>query len=132
VLNPSEPGYPDALQALAHQLNTTLFLDAVAGEETQHFMDAAPAGSTILLYAHLSGEPRLSNSSALVGKRLEGFYLPNWLARRNPLQILFDVRRVRNLAATTLQTTVQKRSFSHRHKKPSRPTGKTWAPGKSC
>ncbi len=109
VLNSSDPGFPDTLRSLANELKATLFLDAVAGEATQQFLEASPDGSTILLYAHLSGEPRLSNSSSLVGKRLEGFYLPNWLARRNPFQILMAIRQVQNLASTTLQTTVQKR-----------------------
>jgi NADPH:quinone reductase-like Zn-dependent oxidoreductase len=109
VLDSSQPGFVSQLRSLAHQLKATLFLDAVAGDQTQQFLEAAPDGSTILLYAKLAGDPRFSNSSALPNKRIEGFYLPNWISKRNPLPTLLDLRTVQRMAVAELHTTVQRR-----------------------
>ena len=43
------------------------------------------------------------------GKRIAGFYLPDWIAKKNVLQVLMDIRRVQRLATHELQTTIQKR-----------------------
>lgn len=110
VLNSSEPGFLEQLRTLSHQMKATLILDPVAGEQTQQLLDAAPPGSTALVYGTLSGhrtEP--SRGSTNDGKRVTGFFLPDWLAKRNILQVLNAMRRVQQLAANELQTTIQKR-----------------------
>ncbi len=78
---------------------------------TSWLVEAAPPGSTILLYGNLSKgtgsiDPR---SLVLAGKRLEGFYLPNWLAQQSLLQTLADMRTVQRLKATALESKVQRR-----------------------
>lgn len=109
VLDSSQPGFVSELRALAHDLKATLFLDAIAGDQTQQYLEAAPDGSTVLLYAKLAGDPRFSNASALLNKRIEGFYLPNWISKRNPLQILFDLRSVQQMADSELNTKIHAR-----------------------
>ena len=42
-------------------------------------------------------------------KRIVGFFLANWLAKKNLLQLLRITRKVQRLLATALQTTVQRR-----------------------
>lgn len=42
-------------------------------------------------------------------KRVTGFFLPDWIAKRNILRVLLDMRRVGQLVARELQTTIQKR-----------------------
>jgi hypothetical protein len=42
-------------------------------------------------------------------KKIQGFYLANWLARRGFLRTLQDIREVRQLAGSDLQTKIQKR-----------------------
>jgi NADPH2:quinone reductase len=111
ILNSSEPGIYDHLRALSGQLRATLILDPVGGEGTQKLLNAAPAGSTLLAYGSLSGSRNdvASQISRDDGKRVEGFFLPDWLARKNILQIFADMQRVQHLATRELGTTIQKR-----------------------
>ena len=111
ILNSRDPDFHDQLRTLSSQLKATLILDPVAGEQTQQLLAAAPEGSTALVYGALSGKriettPRDSSDA---GKRIAGFYLPDWLAKKNILQILMDARRVQRLATNELQTTIHKR-----------------------
>ncbi len=43
------------------------------------------------------------------GKHIAGFFLPDWIAKRNFLRVLMDMKRVGHLVANGLQTTIQKR-----------------------
>jgi NADPH2:quinone reductase len=111
VLQSQEPNFSDQFRELALRLKATLILDAVGGKLARQLLDAAPARSTLLLYANLSGEELTLDSRGLVGedKIIAGFYLGNWAAKRGIVQVLRDVQRVQRLAATNLQSDVQKR-----------------------
>src|SRR5689334_9698127 len=56
ILNSSDTDFPEQLGTLAHRLKATLLLDAIGGPMTQILAEAAPFGSTILLYSRLSGQ----------------------------------------------------------------------------
>jgi len=92
-------------------LKATLILDAVGGKLARQLLNTAPAGSTLLLYANLSGEELEIDPHGLWSedKRVAGFFLGNWAAQRGIFQTLRDIRRVQQLGATDLQSTVQKR-----------------------
>jgi NADPH:quinone reductase len=111
ILNSRDPDFLDRLRALSRQLKATLILDPVAGEQTQQLLEAAPSGSTALVYGSLSGSKIeiMPPASSMDGKRVSGFYLPDWIAKKNFLQVLMVTRRVQRLAATELQTTLQRR-----------------------
>jgi NADPH:quinone reductase-like Zn-dependent oxidoreductase len=111
ILDSSQPGFEAALQALAHQLHATLWLDAIAGDMTQTLLAAAPFGSTLLLYAHLSGHHSAFDARVLYldDKRMEGFYLPNWIAKKSLLQTLFFARRVQARLPHELRSHVVRR-----------------------
>ena len=105
VLNSSDPDFPNQLGLLSKHLKATLLLDPV-GEQTRQYLNAMPKGSVALLYGSLSGkniDPPPSN------QQLAGFFLPNWIARRNILQLLMDIQRVQRLATNEFRTTIQKR-----------------------
>jgi NADPH:quinone reductase len=111
ILNSHDPDFLDRLRALSRQLKATLILDPVAGEQTQQLLAAAPNGSTALVYGSLSGS-RIEitpGASSTDDKRVAGFYLPDWMAKKNVLQVLMDGWRVQRLAATELQTILQRR-----------------------
>ncbi len=111
ILNSSTPNFQDQLQTLSHQLEATLILDPVAGEQTQRLLDAVPDGSTLLMYGTLSGQ-RLnlaSQASLPSNKRVEGFFLPDWMATKSMLQVLMNMWRLQRLAPRAFQTTIQKR-----------------------
>ncbi len=99
------------IHRLMRELKATLVLDAVGGELSQQLLEAAPFGSTLLLYANLSGE-RLSIEPRVLwkdAKRIEGFFLGNWAMHRNFVDVLRDIHTIRQRGATDLQTHVQKR-----------------------
>lgn len=111
VLNNSDANFIAQLHALTHKLSATLLLDALAGRQTQELLAAAPARSTVVVYGYLTREPSVIDSTTFLyeEKRLVGFYLPNWLAKRGLFQVLRDTSRVQQLAGEDLQTTVQGR-----------------------
>ena len=111
ILNSSEADFPEQLRALAHKLGATLLLDAIGGEMTQQLADAAPFGSTILLYSGLSQKNSAINPFTALVKKLhfEGWFLPNWLREKNLFQVLQLSRQVQSILATDLQSQIHKR-----------------------
>jgi len=111
VLNSLDEDFPERLRTLAHQLKATLILDAVGGNLTQLLLDASPFGSTVLVYSNLSGELSIFSAETLIfgDKKVVGFFLSNWAARKSFIARLWFTQRVKQLATSALQTTVQKR-----------------------
>lgn len=111
VLDSSQEGFAEQLRDAAHRLRATLVLDAVGGRQTRTLVDAAPARSTIVAYATLSGEPSVFNARTLIGddKTITGFYLGHWIANKGLLRTLRDVARVQRLVGTDLETAVRRR-----------------------
>ncbi len=111
VLDSSEAEFLPRLRGEAHRLRATLILDAVGGAQTQVLVDAAPFGSTLVAYGGLSGEPAAFSSRTLIAddKKIVGFYLGNWAARKGLLRTLQDVLRVQRLASGDLRTMVRRR-----------------------
>jgi NADPH:quinone reductase-like Zn-dependent oxidoreductase len=111
ILNSADPDFDDQLHQLSHQLKATLILDPVGGEQTIRLLNAAPSHSTALVYGSLSGikndtAPQILDDPT---KHIESFYMPDWLATRNIVQVLWSLRRVQHLAKKELRTTVQGR-----------------------
>lgn len=111
VLNSRDQGFDKQVSSLALRLKATLILDPVGGEETPRLLKAAPSGSTAVVYGFLSGTriEGLPSVKNMDHQRMIGFYLPDWMAQRNLLQIVNDMRRVQRLATKELETTIQKR-----------------------
>jgi NADPH2:quinone reductase len=105
VLNSSDPNFQDQLGTLSNRLKATLLLDPV-GEKTREYLDVMPERSTAIVYGSLSNK-RIESGSP--GSQILGFFLPNWIAKRNILQMGMDVLRVQHLATDELRTTIQKR-----------------------
>jgi NADPH:quinone reductase-like Zn-dependent oxidoreductase len=106
VLNSSDPNFSQQLGTLSKRLKATLLLDPV-GEKTREYLDAMPGRSVAIVYGSLSSQ-RIEPGS-VSSQRITGFFLPNWIAKRNILQVGMDVLRVQRLAPNVLQTTIQKR-----------------------
>jgi NADPH2:quinone reductase len=111
VLNSSETNFVEQLQAMAHKLGATLLLDAIGGGMTQQLAEAAPFGSTILLYSKLSRENSIINPSTALVKNLhiDGWFLANWMREKNLFQVLQLSRQVQSILATDLQSLIQRR-----------------------
>ena len=111
VLNSSDTDFVDQLRTLAHKLEATLMLDAISGSMTQQLANAAPFGSTILLYSRLSDEACIIDARIALVKDLhfDGWFLANWIAKKNILQVLHLSGQAQSLLATDLQSPIHKR-----------------------
>ncbi|MGF7138096.1 zinc-binding dehydrogenase [Roseimarinus sediminis] len=111
VLNMSEEGFPEALASLSHQLGATLLFDAVGGELTAVLVDAAPVGSTIVIYSNMSDQPFSINARSLIqkDKSISNFYLGTWTSKQNILKTLKAAKNVQKLVADELQSKVRMR-----------------------
>ncbi len=111
VLQSNDANFRNQFYDLARRLNATLILDAVGGELARQMLEIAPAGSTLVLYANLSGEDVAFDPHGLWSedKRIAGFYLGNWAEKRGIIRTLRDIRRIQQLGATDLKSAIQKR-----------------------
>ncbi len=113
VLDSSVSGFENELRALARRLGATMAFDAVAGEMTGKLVDCLPAGSTVVVYGALSAEKcGAIDPIALIfaRKRIEAFYLGDWLLRKSLPGRMRTVRRGQTLIADgTLRTKIARR-----------------------
>lgn len=111
VLNSSDAEFVEQLRTTAHKLQATLLLDAIGGSMTQQLADAAPYGSTILLYSRMSDQQCIIDPLMAVIKNLhfDGWFLANWLREKNLLQVLQVSQQAQSLLATDLQSPIHKR-----------------------
>jgi NADPH:quinone reductase-like Zn-dependent oxidoreductase len=96
VLNSKDPSFEDQLKKLSAELNATLYLDAIAGDQTSVLLRSAPGGSLLLIYARLSGDPLVTGPELLMreDKQIRGFLLGNWLQTKG---LLFKLRFINRL-----------------------------------
>lgn len=111
VLNSSEADFVAQLRAKAGQLHATLLLDAIGGELTRQLAEAAPLDSTILLYSRLSGQDSVIDARLALTKdlRFEGWFLGNWLRKKNLLQTLQLAQQAQALLSTDLRSPIHQR-----------------------
>jgi NADPH:quinone reductase-like Zn-dependent oxidoreductase len=111
VLDSSQADFPEQLRRLAESLQATLLLDAIGGSLTQTLAEAAPFGSTILMYSRLSQQDSVIDARSALVKHLhlEGWFLPNWIHEKNLVQILQLARQVQALLRTDLESSVRQR-----------------------
>lgn len=110
VLNSGSSSFEPDLTRLADQLEATLFLDAVAGEQTSLLLRAAPRGATLIIYARLSSDPMALDPGNLIReeKQMMGFQLGNWLNTKSiPFKLRF-IGRVKKALSHSLTTTLNR------------------------
>ena len=111
VLNSSDSDFVEQLRTMAHKLQATLLLDAIGGSMTQNLAEAAPFGSTILLYSRLSWQDSVIDARTAFIKHLhfDGWFLTNWFREKNLFQTLLLSQQVQSLVATDLHSPIHKR-----------------------
>ncbi len=110
VLNSSSESFKEELKALAEDLGATLILDAVTGSQSSVLLDAAPKGSTLLVYARLSGEAILANAGTIMKgeKNISGFLLGNWLQTKSLLFKLNFISKVKKALSGDLSSHINR------------------------
>lgn len=104
VLNSEDRNFASDLQRLAHDLQASLILDAVSGEQSSLLLKSAPEGATLVSYASLSGDSiRIDPQLLMMGKkRIVGFQLGVWLQTKGIIYKLRFVNKVKRHMSTTL------------------------------
>ncbi|MCE7027553.1 alcohol dehydrogenase catalytic domain-containing protein [Jiella sp. CBK1P-4] len=91
VLNTEREDFEDMLVMAMRQVQPTVLLDAVADQRSADIFAAMPAGARWVIYGKLSPQsPALPSLGQMVfmKKRIEGFWLSEWMASATP-----DARR---------------------------------------
>lgn len=111
ILNSGDADFVEQLRTMAHKLKATLLLDAISGSMTQQLAEAAPFGSTILLYSRLSDDDCIIDARTALIKHLhfDGWFLANWLREKNLLATLQLAGQAQSLLGTDLLSPIHKR-----------------------
>jgi NADPH:quinone reductase-like Zn-dependent oxidoreductase len=111
VLNSTDKEFEAQLAELCRRLDATLLLDAVGGLETGRLLKAALPSSTLMAYAHLSGESMVIDPVDFIrkDKLLEGFQLGIWLSSKNMITKLRLISRAKRRMSDDLATRVEAR-----------------------
>jgi NADPH:quinone reductase-like Zn-dependent oxidoreductase len=111
IFNSSDSDFEMRLADSCRRLSVTLGFDAVAGESTMRLVAAMPMRSRVLVYGALTQEPCRVDPASLIfeGKRVEGFWVSEWLRHRTLLSQFRLTRQVQSLLATDLKSDVQAR-----------------------
>ncbi len=108
VLNSQSDDFDKSLRKLAHELDARLAFEAVSGTLSAQVLRAMPAGSTLILYGALSESACMADPRDLIfeRKRIEGFWLADWLGGRSVLQQVRLGRQIQPLVPTLLRSEV--------------------------
>lgn len=111
VLDSSEPDFEERLKTWCGELKVSIAFDAVAGALTGQLLRSMSAGGRVMVYGALSMDACQADPRSLIfeGKRVEGFWLPQWLRSQNAIRKLITSRRVQNLLMSDLQTEIRAR-----------------------
>jgi NADPH:quinone reductase len=109
VLNSSEAGFPTELNSLAKDLNASLALEAIGGQNTDHLVRAVAYGGSVIIYGNLSEKPPQFDSRSLSGqnKSIHGFYLANWIKDNGIFAVVRNICCAKKLIKNDITITVQ-------------------------
>lgn len=108
VLNSQAEDFEETLRTLCKELDARLAFEAVSGMTSAQVLNAMPPGSTLILYGALSESACIIDPRALIfeGKRVEGFWLADWLGKRSVLQQFRLGQQIQPLVSTLLRSEV--------------------------
>jgi len=111
ILNSETPDFDKQLRELCHQLQATIAFEAVSGMTALRVLKAMPAGSRLILYGALSESPLMADPRDLIfeRKRIEGFWLADWLGKRSVLGQLHLARQIQSMLGDLLASEVAAR-----------------------
>jgi NADPH2:quinone reductase len=115
VLNSEAEGFDEQLRETCRQLNATIAFEAVSGMTAARVLRALPDGGRLVLYGALSESPLMADPRDLIfqRKRVEGFWLADWLAKRSLWGQLRLARQVQHALGDLLRSEVAGRYPLH-------------------
>lgn len=111
VLNSTTDDFEERLKKWCCGLNVTVAFDAVAGKMTGQLLRSMPRGGRVIVYGALSMEACEVDPRTLIfeRKRVEGFWLSEWLGSQGALSKLLTASKVQKLLSSDLKTEVRAR-----------------------
>jgi NADPH2:quinone reductase len=111
VLDSSADGFAEKLAAAAAELSATIAFDAVGGPLTAQLLAALPRGGRVVVYGALADtDAQISPLDLVFGsKRVEGFWLSEWLRARTERELSAARLAVQERLADDLRTDVRMR-----------------------
>ncbi|MFN7018109.1 MAG: zinc-binding dehydrogenase [Fimbriimonadales bacterium] len=108
VLNSESSDFDQRLRDLCHQLHARLAFEAVSGMLSARVLKAMPQGSRLILYGALSESPLMADPRDLIfeQKRIEGFWLADWLSGRTLWSQLRLSRQIQRALGNLMHTTI--------------------------
>jgi NADPH2:quinone reductase len=99
VICSNEDSIEEWVQKITGGQGVSYALDAVGGATAVAVVKSLAAGGRMLVYGTLSGEPlQLDPRSLMTGSRkIEGFWLSNWVSRQSLLTMMLLFRRINKL-----------------------------------
>jgi NADPH:quinone reductase-like Zn-dependent oxidoreductase len=111
VLDSGDADFDERLRETCRRLDVTIAFDAVAGELTGRVLAAMPPGARVVVYGALSMEGCLLHPGSLIfeDKRVEGFWLSQWIRSQSFFARLRTSRAVQKRLDNDLRTQVRAR-----------------------
>jgi len=108
VFSTSSDDWKEHFKAKCAELNCTLAFDAVAGDTTGLILHAMPKGSCVKVYGGLSEQPCHIPPGDFIfqNKRVEGFWLTQYLTTKSYVKIYLWQRKVVSLLNTLCKTNI--------------------------
>jgi NADPH2:quinone reductase len=109
VLNSSKSEFQKKLSDVCYQYNARLAFDAVAGPLSLQLLEAMPPRSKVTVYGGLSQELVMAHPGQLIfqTKAIDGFWLTEYLANKNLIQLLKIWRRTQKLLLKELKSEIR-------------------------
>lgn len=113
VVATNEESLPERVRELTEGEGVSFALDAVGGDTGSQAVGALGRGGKMLVYGTLSGEPlRVDPRTLMVGqKRIEGFWLSEWVRAQKPWTMLLLFRRIGKLMRAGVLVSDTSKSF---------------------
>jgi NADPH:quinone reductase-like Zn-dependent oxidoreductase len=101
VINQSNDNIQAEVSRLTSGLGVSHALDCVGGQTGSDFVQCLGLDGALLCFGTLSPDPITlpSRNIMMPVARVQGFFLPNWMAQQNVLTLLMIIRNVKKLAA---------------------------------
>lgn len=111
VLNSEAPEFDQQLREVCRQLNAAIAFEAVSGMLAARVLKAMPEGSRLILYGALSESPLMADPRDLIfqRKRVEGFWLADWLGNRSVVGQIRLGKQIQNALGDLLHSEVAAR-----------------------
>jgi NADPH:quinone reductase-like Zn-dependent oxidoreductase len=106
VINTADEPLEERVRALTSGAGVRYAIDAVGGETGSQVIHCLAPGGRMLVYGTLAAQPLSIDPRLLMvgAKRIEGFWLSEWVRNKNPIAMLLLFRKISGLIQAGILT----------------------------